>query len=330
MIASKSTISTLVRRMRISDISHSFTAKNAVAAFNTITQHNFSTSAAATVPSTNDSVTKTPPPCRSYAIVNHKEAYEEAMSGRHGKQLALAYQEGVGADDPEPDYFELFFPKNEKNLNEETQAAIEEGLDKDNDDGDDKDDDDDIEEQTLEEFEEDEEEESDYKQFLNYAKEIKYNKDGSLQRPKSELIAYAAGYPAGGQFAIINPSGNNQFKVCVDDVVICNKLKPTDFWEVGSYHTLTNEQVLLMGNSDKTLIGMPGIKGGEVDVLVEEITHDKTILAFKKRRRKNSRRKNGFRREVTFLRVLDIRLPDEAIEYNADDNKKADVVGEFE
>ena len=45
--------------------------------------------------------------------------------------------------------------------------------------------------------------------------------------------------------------------------------------------------------------------------MVEEITRDKTVIVFKKRRRKNSRRKNGHRRQVTFLRVLDVRFPGE-------------------
>lgn len=56
-------------------------------------------------------------------------------------------------------------------------------------------------------------------------------------------------------------------------------------------------------------MGLPGVAGAEVDVMVEEITRDKTLIVFKKRRRKNSRRKNGFRRQVTFLRVLEMRMP---------------------
>jgi len=78
---------------------------------------------------------------------------------------------------------------------------------------------------------------------------------------------------------------------------------------VGSTHTIKDDDVLLMGNQNKTLVGLPGVRGGEVDVMVEEITRDKTLIIFKKRRRKNSRRKNGFRRQVTFLRVLDVRMP---------------------
>lgn len=97
----------------------------------------------------------------------------------------------------------------------------------------------------------------------------------------------------------------------VDDIVIVNKLKPVDKWSVGSTLTLTADDghVLLLGSQEKTLVGMPFVNGGEVDVMVEEITRDKKVIIFKKKRRKNYRRKNGFKREVTFLRILDIRFP---------------------
>ena len=80
----------------------------------------------------------------------------------------------------------------------------------------------------------------------------------------------------------------------------------------GDASTTTLGDVLLVESSEKTYVGLPAVKGAEVDVMVEEITRDKTVIVFKKRRRKNSRRKNGFRREVTFLRVLDIRMPPNA------------------
>lgn len=44
----------------------------------------------------------------------------------------------------------------------------------------------------------------------------------------------------------------------------------------------------------------------QVTVAVEEQTLDKKVIAFKMRRRKNSRRLRGFRRSVTILRVMDI------------------------
>ena len=115
-----------------------------------------------------------------------------------------------------------------------------------------------------------------------------------------------------------------QHKVTVDDLLVVNKLKPVSAWSVGSTHTVRDHDVLLVADKDRTLVGLPGVNGGEVDVMVEEITRDKTLVVFKKRRRKNSRRKNGFRREVTFLRVLDVRMPSQMM--GISENNGVDVV----
>ena len=92
--------------------------------------------------------------------------------------------------------------------------------------------------------------------------------------------------------------------------MIVNLLKPVQQYAVGSIRTLTNEHVLLVSSSAMTLVGMPFVQGAEVDVMVEEITRDAKVIIYKKRRRKNSQRRTGFRRDVTMLRVLDIRFPD--------------------
>ena len=102
----------------------------------------------------------------------------------------------------------------------------------------------------------------------------------------------------------------SQFKVTTDDVLIVNLLKPVTKYKVGSIHTLTDDDVLLVGSSHYTLVGMPHVKGAQVDVLVEEITKDAKVIVFKKRRRKHSKRKRGHRRDVTMLRILDIRPPE--------------------
>ena len=141
-----------------------------------------------------------------------------------------------------------------------------------------------------------------------------------------------AGAPAGGAFAIISLCNNTsgiQHKVTLHDVIISNKLKPVETWAVGTTHTIGegeggdddsagSGQVLLVGDSDRTCVGLPFVQGAQVDVMVEEITRDQTVIVFKKKRRKNHRRKNGSRREVTFLRVLDIRFP------NANQDKEDD------
>lgn len=230
----------------------------------------------------------------AYASVNHAEEYKQAIEGRHGQQLQLAYEEGEKYENEIFDPFEAYKIEDEKPQEEalpETDNEVDE--------------DDDGLDYEGEDEEEDGEEAIPTKSM--------YKKDGSVRRTKAELVSLNAGAPAGGNFAIINLYGS-QHKVTVDDVVILNKLRPVETWAVGTTHTLTadDEQLLLMGSQDKTLVGMPFVNGGEVDVMVEEITRDKKVIVFKKKRRKNYRKKNGHKREVTFLRVLDIRFPENA------------------
>jgi len=231
-------------------------------------------------------------PCTKYAVVDHSEAYESAMNGRHGDQLSLAQLEGVGKDDPP------FDPFIEEELAE--AAKQQEG-------------DFDEEGALQEEGGVDEEAEEDL---------VRYNNDGSVRWKKSDLAAFRAGAPAGGLFAIISLPGT-QHKVTVDDVIVSNKLLPVVKYSVGSVHTI--KDVLLVGSSHKTLVGLPLVSGAEVDVMVEEITRDAKMIVFKKRRRKNSQRKNGFRRDVTMLRVLDIRMPSEHADHEHKTRKESSV-----
>jgi ribosomal protein L21 len=109
-------------------------------------------------------------------------------------------------------------------------------------------------------------------------------------------------------FAVIE-LGGAQFKVTTDGVIVANRLEPVSDYKIGSVHTL--KEVMLVGSSHLTLVGMLFVVGAEVDIMVEEITRDAKVIVFKKRRRKNSQRKNGFRIDVSLLRVLDVRMPEE-------------------
>lgn len=218
-----------------------------------------------------------------YAFIDHSEAYEIAMQGGHGDQLALARLEGRGKDNPAFDPF-TEFDLEAKYLDAKTGDEVDGDL-----------------EDTEDDFE-------DRDEIMD-----RFNADGSVRRSKSVLAILRAGFPAGGCFAVVG-LGGAQHKVTTDDLIVVNRLKPVENFSIGSVHTLTD--VMLVGSSHTTLVGMPFVKGAEVDVLVEEITRDGKLIVFKKRRRKNSQRKNGFRRDVTLLRVLDIRFPEEHRAHN--------------
>lgn len=241
-----------------------------------------------------------------YAVVDHSEAYENAMNGRHGQQLSLAQRAGVGKDDAPYDPFgeDAFYLIEDEHVDDDGSLIEGAGVDvKDNapDEGDELEDSD-------ENIEEELEASSDVEDFL----EKEYSNDGSLVRKKSEIATFYAGAPAGGMFAVVR-LGGSQHKVTEDDVIIMNKLKPVEKYAVGSVHTLTD--VLLMSSSHLTLVGMPVVTGAEVDIMVEEITQDEKLIIFKNRRRKNSRTKNGFRRQVTMFRILNIRMPKEYVNH---------------
>ena len=56
--------------------------------------------------------------------------------------------------------------------------------------------------------------------------------------------------------------------------------------------TLTIDEILLLGSRDWTLVGRPVVKNVSVLLDVEEQTHDKKVIVFKKRRRKGYQRFN--------------------------------------
>jgi large subunit ribosomal protein L21 len=99
-------------------------------------------------------------------------------------------------------------------------------------------------------------------------------------------------------FAVFK-TGGKQYRVAADDVlkVATVKGEPGDIVEFG--------EVLIVGGDSVTL-GAPTISGATVAAEVIEQGRGPKIIAFKKRRRKNSRRKRGYREEFTLLRITEI------------------------
>lgn len=68
---------------------------------------------------------------------------------------------------------------------------------------------------------------------------------------------------------------------------------------------------MLVGSKYGTLVGRPIVPGARVTAYVEELTKDKKVTILKFRRRKNSKRTKGFRRDITVLRIKEIITPDQ-------------------
>ena len=99
-------------------------------------------------------------------------------------------------------------------------------------------------------------------------------------------------------FAVFK-TGGKQYRVAAEDVLKVDKIKgePGEVVEFG--------EVLVVGGDNVTL-GAPTVAGAVVAAEVVEQGRGPKIIAFKKRRRKNSRRKRGFRQEFTLLRITEI------------------------
>ena len=99
-------------------------------------------------------------------------------------------------------------------------------------------------------------------------------------------------------FAVIK-TGGKQYTVAANDVIMVEKLagNPGDIVELG--------EVLMLGG-DAVTIGAPTVAGAMVAGEVVSQGRGQKVIAFKKRRRQNSRRKRGHRQEFTRLRITEI------------------------
>ncbi|MEO3389391.1 50S ribosomal protein L21 [Mesorhizobium sp. CAU 1741] len=100
-------------------------------------------------------------------------------------------------------------------------------------------------------------------------------------------------------FAVIK-TGGKQYRVAADDVLKIEKI----VGEVGDIVTLGT--VLAYGEGENVTLGAPFIDGASVAAEVVQQGKAKTVIAFKKRRRQNSRRKQGHRQLLTTVRISEI------------------------
>jgi large subunit ribosomal protein L21 len=100
-------------------------------------------------------------------------------------------------------------------------------------------------------------------------------------------------------FAVIR-TGGKQYRVTPDAVLKVEKL------EAAAGETVTFTDVLAVGGDGALKLGAPVLAGASVTATVIAQDRLAKVIIFKKRRRQNSRRKNGHRQCVTVLRVASI------------------------
>ena len=98
-------------------------------------------------------------------------------------------------------------------------------------------------------------------------------------------------------FAVIQ-TGGKQYKVKSGEILKIEKLpnsKPDTKIEF--------KEVIAYGDEKAIEIGAPTIKGAKVEANLIKNSKNRTVLIFKKRRRQNSRRKNGHRQQFSMIRI---------------------------
>ena len=99
-------------------------------------------------------------------------------------------------------------------------------------------------------------------------------------------------------YAVVR-TGGKQYRVAKDSVLKVETL----VGDVGSKLTLS--EVLMLGG-DTTKLGAPLVKGASVECEILEHGQGEKVIAFKKKRRKNTHRKRGHRQHFTKVKVLGI------------------------
>ena len=98
-------------------------------------------------------------------------------------------------------------------------------------------------------------------------------------------------------FAIIQ-TGGKQYKVKAGEIIKIERLK-----DISPEVKIEFKKILAYGDDTNLEIGSPIINGAKVEAELIKNSKNRTVLVFKKRRRKNSRRKNGHRQLYSMIRI---------------------------
>ena len=103
-------------------------------------------------------------------------------------------------------------------------------------------------------------------------------------------------------FAIIS-TGGKQYKVSENTMLSVSKIDGKDGDKI------TIDDVLFACDKEQFSVGSPQISGAKVNAEIVKQDRDRKILVFKKKRRKNYRRLNGHRQDITFLKINSLDIP---------------------
>ena len=121
-------------------------------------------------------------------------------------------------------------------------------------------------------------------------------------------------------FAVIQ-TGGKQYKVKASDILKIEKLS-----DIKDDKKIEFSNILACGDENNFEVGSPTVSGAKVEAELIKNGKNRTVLIFKKRRRKNSRRKNGHRQQYSLIRINKIFSKDGKILSEAEKMKKSEVV----
>ena len=98
-------------------------------------------------------------------------------------------------------------------------------------------------------------------------------------------------------FAVIQ-SGGKQYKVRSGEILKIEKLPDSK-----ENSKIEFKEILAYGDDKAIEIGAPIVQGAKVEADLLKNSKNRTVLVFKKRRRQNSRRKNGHRQQYSMIRI---------------------------
>ena len=108
-------------------------------------------------------------------------------------------------------------------------------------------------------------------------------------------------------FAVIQ-TGGKQYKVKASDILKIERIKDSK-----PESKIEFNEILAYGDDKNLEVGSPLVKGAKVEAELVKNSKNRTILIFKKRRRQNSRRKNGHRQQYSLIKIKKIFAKDGAI-----------------
>jgi len=100
-------------------------------------------------------------------------------------------------------------------------------------------------------------------------------------------------------YAVIK-TGGKQYRVAQNDLLTIERLEG----EPGA--SIEFADVLMVGNGEQVKVGAPFVGGAKVTAELVDQARGPKVIAFKKRRRKNSRRKKGHRQHLSLVRITGI------------------------